>query len=96
VDKGLGDGNLYFKGEFFMKKTLYLLIGLVIGFLFAEVLRRQQMERLHMLEAEAASRKARFAQYEREWQEELATMPFDERMDYELWEAGMKLDNWMP
>jgi len=79
-----------------MKKTLYLVLGLVIGFLFAEILRRQKMERLQMLEAKEARRKATNAQYEREWQQELATMPFDERMDYELWEATMKHDNWIP
>jgi hypothetical protein len=27
---------------------------------------------------------------------ELATMPFDDRMNYELWEATMCLDNWLP
>jgi hypothetical protein len=79
-----------------MKKTLYLLIGLVFGFLFAEMLRRQKMARLATLEAKAAHRKANTARYEREWQRELANMPFDERMEYELWEATMKLDNWMP
>ena len=79
-----------------MKRTVYLLLGVVIGFLFAEILRRPKMERLQHLEAKEARRKATNAQYEREWQQELATMPFEERMDYELWEATMKLDHWMP
>lgn len=79
-----------------MKKTLFLALGLVLGFLLTEILRRQKMERLMILETKEAERKEQFAEYEREWQEELAAMPFQERMDYELWEAGMKLDNWMP
>jgi hypothetical protein len=78
-----------------MKNTVYLVLGLMIGFLFAEMLRRQKMERLQRLEAQQAYRKQQNAQYEREWQQELAHMPFDERMEYELWEASMRLDNWM-
>jgi hypothetical protein len=79
-----------------MKKTIYLLIGLVIGFLIAETMRRPTLQRLATLEAKEARRKATSARYEREWQHELANMPFDERMDYELWEATMKLDDWIP
>jgi len=75
-----------------MKKTLYLVLGLVIGFLFAEILRRQKMERLQRLEAQEAATTAQYAAYNQEWQRELATMPFDERMDWELFEAGLKLD----
>ena len=75
-----------------MKKTLYLLLGVVIGFLFAEILRRQKMERLQHLEAQEAATTAQYAAYNREWQQELATMPFEERMDWELFEASLKLD----
>lgn len=78
-----------------MKKMILLVLGLVIGFLFAEILRRKPKERLKTLEAKEARRKAQNAQYEREWQQELATMPFDERMDYELFEAGLKRDGWI-
>jgi hypothetical protein len=78
-----------------MKNTVYLVLGLMIGFLFAEILRRQKMERLQRLEAQEAYRKQQNAQYEKEWQQELANMPFEERMEYELWEASMRLDNWM-
>jgi hypothetical protein len=67
----------------------------MIGFLFAEILRRQKMERLQRLEAQEAYRKQQNAQYEKDWQKELANMPFEERMEYELWEASMRLDNWM-
>ncbi|MDQ7025902.1 MAG: hypothetical protein Q9P01_11090 [Anaerolineae bacterium] len=79
-----------------MKKIVFLVLGLVIGFFFGEVLRRQKMACLQILEEKEARRKATNAKYEREWQKELANMPFDERMDYELFEATMPLDNWMP
>jgi hypothetical protein len=79
-----------------MRNTVYLVLGLMIGFLFAEMLRRQKMERLQVLEMREAHRTKMNAEYEREWQQELANMPFDERMEYELWEASMRLDNWMP
>jgi len=75
-----------------MKRTLYLVLGLVIGFLLGEILRRQKMERLQALEAKEAATTAQYAAYNRAWQEELATLPFDERMDWELFEAGLKLD----
>jgi hypothetical protein len=32
------------------------------------------------------------AQYEQDWQGELANMPFEERMDWELFEVSLKLD----
>ena len=79
-----------------MTKRLYFFVGIVFGLLFAEIVRRKQMQRLQSLEAQEARRKATNARYEKEWQRELATLPFDERMDYELWEASMKHDNWMP
>jgi hypothetical protein len=78
-----------------MKNTVYLVLGLMIGFLFAEILRRQKMERLQRLEAQEAYRKQQNAQCEKDWQKELANMPFEERMEYELWEASMRRDNWM-
>lgn len=78
-----------------MKKILFLVLGLLFGFLFAEIVRHKQTERLKELEAKEGHRKANNAQYEREWQRELANMPFDERMDWELFEAGLKLDGWI-
>lgn len=79
-----------------MTKRLFLTLGVLVGFLLGEVLRRQKMERLQILEAAQARRQATNAHFEREWQKELAAMPFDERMDYALWEASMELDNWQP
>jgi hypothetical protein len=75
-----------------MKKPLLLIVGLVFGFLFAEIVRQKKMARLQTLEAQTAERKAQSAEYDREWQRELANMPFDERIDWELFEASLKLD----
>jgi hypothetical protein len=79
-----------------MKKTVYLLLGLALGFLFGEILRRSKMERLATLEAKVAREKALNAEYEQDWQQELTATPFEERMESELWEAGMRLNNWIP
>ena len=79
-----------------MTKRLFFILGMVAGFLFAEVLRRKKMERLQTLEAKAARRKAINAFAAQEWQKEVAAMPFEERMDYELWEARQRLDSWHP
>ena len=79
-----------------MTKRLFFILGLVAGFLFAEVLRRKKMESLEAFEAKAARRKEINAFAAREWQKEVSAMPFEERMDYELWEARQRLDDWHP
>ena len=79
-----------------MKKLFLLVMGLLLGFLFAEYLRRPKMKRLQALEVKAARRKEVNAFAAREWQKEVAAMPFEERMDYELWEARQRLDSWHP
>ena len=78
-----------------MTKRLFFILGVFAGFFFAEVLRRKQKERLNMLEEKESRHKARYAKYERDWQKEIANMPFEERMDYELFEAGLKHDGWI-
>jgi hypothetical protein len=78
-----------------MKKIFLLVMGLLLGFLFAEIVRRPKMKRLHVLETKEAERKAQFAEYEQEWQRKLADMPFDERMNWELFEASLKLDGYI-
>jgi hypothetical protein len=78
-----------------MKKLILLLIGLVFGFLFAEIVRRPKMKRLQVLEANEAETTAQYAEYEQEWQRKLADMPFDERMNWELFEASLKLDGYI-
>jgi hypothetical protein len=79
-----------------MKRTFFVLLGVLIGFLFGEILRRKKMERLKAFEAKAARRKAINEFAAQEWQKEVVAMPFEERIDYELWEARQRLDSWHP
>ena len=79
-----------------MTKRIFFILGVIAGFLFAEMLRRKKMERLKVLEAVKAEEKARFAEYEREWKEKIAAMPFERRMDWELFEASLKSHNYQP
>jgi hypothetical protein len=80
----------------FMTKRLFFILGVLAGFLFAEILRRKKMEHLKTLEVAKTKEKARFAEYNREWQAELAMMPFDQRMDWELFQTSLKLSNYQP
>jgi hypothetical protein len=79
-----------------MKKIVFVLIGLLLGFLFAEIVRRPKMKSLKEFEADAAERKVQHAEDEKAWQAELAAMPFAERMDWELFEAALKQSNYQP
>jgi hypothetical protein len=79
-----------------MTKRLFFLLGVIAGLLFAGVAIRNKMERLKTLEAAKAKEKARYAGYAREWQAELATMPFEKRMEWELFEASLKAQNYQP
>ena len=79
-----------------MTKRIFFILGVIAGFLFAEILRRKRMERLKTLEADNAESDARLDEYAREWQAELATMPFEKRMEYELFQASLKLSNYQP
>ena len=78
-----------------MKKLFLLVMGLLLGFLFAEIVRRPKMKRLQVLEANEAETTAQYAEYEQEWKRKLADMPFDERMNWELFEASLKLDGYI-
>ena len=78
-----------------MSKRLILFVGVIIGFLLAEIFRRPKIARLQTFEAEEANRQKLNTQYKEEWQREVANMPFDERMDWELFEAGLKLDGYI-
>ena len=75
-----------------MKKVFLLVMGLLLGFLIAEIVRRPKMKRLQVLETKEAETAAQYAEYEQEWQRKLADMPFEERMNWELFEASLKLD----
>jgi hypothetical protein len=79
-----------------LTKRIFFILGVLAGFFFAEILRRNKMERLKTLEAQQAAKTARYAEYNREWQAELATMPFEKRMDWELFQTSLKLSNYQP
>ena len=79
-----------------MKKLFLLMTGLLLGFLFAEIVRRPKMTRLKEFEAQEARRDARYARDEQAWQAELAAMPFEQRMEWELFEAALKQANYKP
>jgi hypothetical protein len=79
-----------------MKKLFLLVIGLLLGVLIAEIVRQPKMKRLKDFEEKAARRKERFAEDEKAWQAELAAMPFEQRMDWELFEAALKQSNYQP
>jgi hypothetical protein len=79
-----------------MTKRLFFILGVIVGLLFAGIAVRKQMERLKTLKADKAEEKARFAEYELEWKEKIAAMPFNERMEWELFEASLKSHNYQP
>ena len=79
-----------------MTKRIFFILGVIAGILFAAVAQRKRMERLKQLEADKAEEQARFAEYEREWKGKIAAMPFERRMEWELFEASLKLDNYQP
>jgi hypothetical protein len=79
-----------------MTKRIFFILGVIVGLLFAGIAIRKKMERLKTLEAQQAAKTARYAEYNREWQAELATMPFEKRMDWELFQTSLKLSNYQP
>ena len=79
-----------------MTKRLFFLLGVLAGLLFAGIAIRKKMERLKTFEAEKAEETARYAEYNREWKEKIAAMPFERRMDWELFEASLKAHNYNP
>jgi hypothetical protein len=48
------------QGITFMTKRIFFLLGILAGFLLAEVLRRKQLERLQTFEADKAEQHARY------------------------------------
>jgi hypothetical protein len=79
-----------------MTKRLFFILGAMAGLLFAVIAYRKRMERLKVLEAKEAHNQWMNAESEKSWQKELAKMPFEKRMDYELFEAGLKASNYEP
>jgi hypothetical protein len=79
-----------------LNKRLFFMLGIIAGVLLAVIGYRKRMERLKTFEAQKAEEKARYAEYEREWKEKIAAMPFKERMEWELFEASLKAHNYNP
>ena len=79
-----------------MTKRLFFLLGVMVGLLFAIIGYRKRMEGLKTFEAQKAEQHARYAEYEREWQEHIAAQPFEKRMEWELFEASLKAQNYQP
>ena len=79
-----------------MKRTYFVLLGVLIGFLFGEMLRRKKLETLKALQAQATEADSRYDEYARDRQAALAAMPFAERMEYELFQASLNLNNGIP
>jgi hypothetical protein len=79
-----------------MTKRLFFILGVLVGCLLMNIVRRKKMERLNTLEQHEAQRRAVYAESNRRWQKELAKMSFEERMEYELFEASLKSYNYQP
>ena len=79
-----------------MTKRIFFILGVIAGLLLGIVAHRKRMERLKTFEAEKAEQAARYDEYEREWKAKIAAMPFERRMEWELFEASLKLDNYQP
>jgi hypothetical protein len=79
-----------------MTKRIFFILGVIVGLLFAVIGYRKRMERLKMLEAAKTKEKARYAEYAREWQDHIAAQPFEKRMEWELFEASLKAQNYQP
>ena len=79
-----------------MTKRLFFLLGVIAGVLFTVVAYRKRTEHLKTFEADKAEQDARYSEYEREWREKIAAMPFERRMEWELFEASLKAHNYQP
>ena len=79
-----------------MTKRIFFILGLIAGLLIGEMFRRKRMERLRVLEEHEAFQRQINAEADARWQQELEKMPFEKRMDYELFEASLKASNYKP
>jgi hypothetical protein len=77
-----------------MPRRIFFIVGVLIGFLFGEVLRRKRMERLAVFEAEKAARKAMFQQLDKESEAFVSALPPEEKLEWAIWEAQMEANNW--
>jgi hypothetical protein len=79
-----------------MTKRIFFLLGVIAGVLFTEIFRRKHIERLRVLEAKQAFQDQINDEADARWQKELENMPFEKRIDYELFEASLKASNYKP
>ena len=79
-----------------MAKRLFFLLGVIAGLLFAGIAIRKQQERLKVLEEKEAHRQWMNAEAEKRWFKGLEELPFEKRIDYELFEASLKASNFKP
>ena len=79
-----------------MTKRIFFILGLVAGLLIGEIFRRKRMERLKVLEANEAFQQQINDEADARWQKEIENMPFEKRMDYELFEASLRSSNYKP
>ena len=69
---------------------------MIAGLLFAGIANRKHKERLKVLEEKEAHRQWMNDEAEKRWLKSLEEMPFEKRMDYELFEASLKASNYQP
>ena len=79
-----------------MTKRIFFILGVIAGLLFAAIANRKHKERLKVLEAKEAHQKWMNAEADKRWQKEVEKMTFEERMDWELFEASLKSYNYQP
>ena len=79
-----------------MTKRIFFILGVIAGLLIGEIFRRKRMERLKLLEGKEAHRQWMNAEAEKRWFKSLEEMPFEKRIDYELFEASLKASNYKP
>jgi hypothetical protein len=79
-----------------MTKRIFFILGVIAGVLFAAIAFRKQKERLKVLEAKEAHQQWMNAEAEKRWFKSFEDMPFEKRIEYELFEASLKASNYKP
>ena len=79
-----------------MTKRIFFILGVIAGVLFAAIAFRKQKERLKVLEAKEAHQQWMNAGAEKRWFKSFEDMPFEKRIEYELFEASLKASNYKP
>jgi hypothetical protein len=79
-----------------MTKRIFFILGVIAGVLFAVTAFRKQKERLKVLEAKEAHQRWMNEEAEKRWFESFEDMPFEKRIEYELFEASLKASNYKP